>query len=74
MTDTLTRLTPFLVEHFLHDYAEDVPAHFAHNNYRTNMNILTNPDKFPKANFSYCEKLVAEIPAFWPEVLFQNAA
>ncbi|WP_020473648.1 hypothetical protein [Zavarzinella formosa] len=70
----LTKLTPFLTNHFCEDYVEDVRVEFAHNNYHCSLNILLNSGQYPKANFDYREKVVEEIPLFWPELTFSNAA
>lgn len=54
MTDRI-RLTGKLANHF---QADDMPKWMYRNNYQSSVNILTNPDKFPKANFELVEWLV----------------
>jgi hypothetical protein len=71
-SNDLTRLSPFLANHFCADHVEDVPVDIAHNNYHCAWNILLQPEKFPKANFSHCEKLVEELPLYWLELITEN--
>jgi hypothetical protein len=70
----LTRLTPYLEQHFGWNYKEDVEDEIAYNNYHCAVNVLQNLSQFPKANIGHLEKITAEIPLFWPEVLLHSCA
>lgn len=55
----------FLGREYGWDYVSDVNVEMLRHNRHCNMNVLNNPDKFPKANFDYIAMHVEAIDEFF---------